>query len=153
MDNVLTERPSTGLILATEGDVDRYATTPDRSIALCGKQYSDNAREELLLRDLYEMYLQAVQQGASSAPILSRYLGGQKTYDRRTTFEEFLQDGLLSLPEAHARHDQDYWAGRISMADRDTARALGEFAEATVRRYLEKTHRQRLIGVVEADAE
>jgi hypothetical protein len=163
-DAVLNEIQSEGLSLesmmakpavdlnVTVEDVEEFAPGLVKTINL-GKAVTVDwdGNEEQHIGDMYEQFLQAVQQGKRLHKEIARWAG--KThykYDRNTTFEAYLQDCLISIRwNIAVQIERDLVAGRINIAIRDEARSIGEGVMRAISKYLEGTPKERLIGVPE----
>lgn len=98
------------------------------------------------IKDLYEMYLLAVQRNASSTQIAPK-TGTLKRYGRSTTFESFLGDCLVANGLEIEEIAKDYREGKIGLKEKFHFSNIREMGMAAVRKYLEKSAAKRLTGV------
>ena len=148
MDDALKPQPTNegGLVLVTPDQVAEYASKPDTMDL--GVQVPNDWDDELYIVELYEMYLQAVEQSRSSHVKVIQFTDGIQNYDRRTEFEKWLGDCLKTLQwRVDVELENERRDGHIDQRIYANAKTLAEMSMRAIRKYLEKPWRLRLIGV------
>lgn len=107
-----------------------------------GKNLDNDWDEELYIKDLYEQFLQTVQQ---ERPL--KYHNGQTLNPKTTTFEEYLGLCLETLVYRREELKTELAKGDIDARIYNNAKMLAEMAEEALKKYLEKSETGRLIGV------
>lgn len=143
-----TEAPVKVIELASTADLARYLDAP-RIFKLGEKdgRRDDRDMELFIAEECYQQYLQVVQQGLQPPEEIQIFLGRAIRYSERTTFEEFLGDMLDTCRWRRHELDEEMARGYIDQHYKQQCLELVDWTEAALRRYLEKSKRQRLIGV------
>ena len=135
-----------GVVCVTADEVEKYSGV--KVIKLGQDVFRDDFDPELFIADdCYQMYLSAVQQGRCSHPDVEGVLGGTVKYDRDTVFEGFLTDMLRTLWWRRGELKRERAQGHLDQPYYQECLKLVEMSEAAIKKFLEKTERQRLIGI------
>lgn len=105
----------------------------ENTVYLSGKSVKDDWSDEGFIREMYDNnYLAAVQQGYRTETI---------------TFEQYLQESLAQLENRRSELTQEVLTGNIDQRTYGNAKMVAELATEAIKKFLEKTEKQRLTGV------
>lgn len=96
--------------------------------------------DELYVNDLYEQFLQTVQQEAKNK-------FSNITYDQSFTFEGYLKDCMSTLKWRRQELTQELARNDIDLRTYNNAKSVIEMSEGAIVKYLEKNDTMRLITI------
>lgn len=136
-----------------QADLERYAPGMAKTINLgipVRNDWSDGTQERHI-GDLYEQFLQAVQLAKDFDDRVAKHVGRSvRKYDRNTTFEQYLEDCLATQRwQLEWKIPDEFSRGLTGVSGRDNARDTAEESIRAIRKYLEGTAKERLVGVPE----
>lgn len=135
-----------------QADLERYAPGMAKTINLGIPVRNDwNGDRNSHIGDIYEQFLQAVQLAKSFDDRVARHVGRSvRKYDRYTTFEQYLEDCLATQRwQLEWKIPDEFSRGVTDISGRDNARDIAETSIRVIRKYLEGTAKERLVGVPE----
>lgn len=137
----------------TQEDVEKFAPRMAKTINL-GPQIRDDwgGDKEGFVGEMYEQYLQAVQQGKCMDMGAARHANREvRKYDRNCTFEDYLRDALDVIKyRLEVELDRELRRGTINVVIRDNNKSVAEACIRAIRTYLEGSPRERMVGVPES---
>lgn len=131
----MTQISAGGIILPTSLEEDRGAY-----LNFSGKRVMVAWDNDLYIQDLYEMWLEAVQQEKAEKAT-------GKPYTPAGIFEDWLKDCLKTLRVRKVELSQQMNADDLDANTYQNAKMTAELGEEAIIKYLEKTPTQRLIGI------
>ena len=106
-----------------------------------GKDVKDDWDDELYIHDLYEQYLQTVQQEHPNK------FTGEVLDTKTSTFTKYLRSCLQTLKWRRGHLQTELERGDIDHRIYNNGKAIADMAESAIKLYLEKTETQQLIGI------